>query len=74
VSRRIVLTAKEVHRLKIVSCCLKGEITTIKATEALDRSLRQTYRIKSAVRVKGVNGVIHGLKGKPSNNRKLLRG
>ena len=66
----VVLTKDEIFRFKIVSLCLKGKITTVKASKALDRSLRQTYRIKNVVKVKGIKGVIHGLKGKPSNHRK----
>lgn len=63
------LTQLEKYRLKIISLSLARNITTFTASLALDRSERQIRRIKAKVRKSGIQGVIHGLKGKPSNNR-----
>ena len=66
----MILTANEKRRFEIISLCLQRAITNKDAAMDLQRSVRQIQWIKVAVRTRGVSGVIHGLKGKPSNHRK----
>ncbi len=67
----IILTENEKRRFEIISLCLKKKMTNKHAATMLNRSKRQIQRLKAAVRIQGIQGVIHGLKGKPSNHRKI---
>lgn len=67
---RGVFTEQEKYRLDVITLCLDKKITNAQAATFLVRSIRQVQRIKASVRVFGVQGVIHKLKGKPSNHRK----
>lgn len=64
------LTQQEKYRFKIISLSLRRKLSTHHASLALDRSERQIRRIKVKVRILGIHGARHGLKGKPSNYRK----
>ena len=66
----MLLTEIEKRRFEIISLCLQRARTNKEAAMDLQRSVRQIQRIKVAVRTSGMQGVIHGLKGKPSNHRK----
>lgn len=66
----MLLTKSEKRRFSVISLCLQKAITNKQAATDLQRSVRQLQRIKVAVRIRGAQGVIHGLKGKPSNHRK----
>ena len=46
-----------------------GKITLKEGAEKIAMSYRQTKRIRKRVEEKGVRGLIHGNKGKPSNHR-----
>jgi hypothetical protein len=59
----------EVDRLQIIRKVIEGALTWSQAAEQLDVSERQVGRLCAAVRKKGVRGVIHGLRGKPSNHQ-----
>jgi len=74
VSKEVILTENEKHRFEIITLCLQRTMTNKQAAMNLKRSVRQVQRVKAAVRIRGVQGVIHGLKGKPSNHRKLGKG
>ena len=65
-----ILTENEKRRFEIISLCLKRNITNKHAATMLERSIRQIQRLKVAVRIRGIQGVVNGLKGKPSNHRK----
>lgn len=67
----IILTENEKRRFEIISSCLQKAITNKQAAMKLQRSKRQIQRLKTALRIRGIQGVIHGLKGKPSNHRKI---
>lgn len=69
---QIPLTEKEKRRFEVILLCLTRKLTNQQAATILDRSKRHIQRIKAVVRLHEVQGVIHGLKGKPSNHRKKI--
>lgn len=69
-SDKIAFTENEKLRFQTISSCLEKIITNKQAATTLDRSVRQIQRIKVAIRIFGMRGAIHGLKGKPSNYSK----
>jgi transposase len=46
-----------------------GKITLKEASERIGVSYRQAKRIGRAIREKGIKGLVHGNRGRPSNNR-----
>jgi hypothetical protein len=56
-------TEQEKYQFKIITLCLQRQLTTKQAAMNLQRSVRQVQRIKVAVRIRGILGVVHGLKG-----------
>ncbi|MBI2644949.1 ISNCY family transposase [Candidatus Uhrbacteria bacterium] len=62
------MSRKEIDRYGIISRLLKKEINGTTASKLLSLSTRHVRRLKSAVRKEGVKGLIHGNRGKPSNN------
>ena len=67
---KIVFTPKEKHRFKVISDLLHRKLVNRQAAVKLQLSVRQIQRIKVRVRLFGAAGVVHGLKGKPSNHQK----
>jgi len=66
---RIILSQKQMQRFQVMSLVEAGKITLEEAAAKIGRSYRQTKRIWKRVREEGVQGVIHGNSGKPSNHR-----
>ncbi|MGR3309485.1 MAG: ISNCY family transposase [Candidatus Brocadiales bacterium] len=62
----IVLSVRELKRLKIVQKVIDKEITQMEAAELLDLCDRQIRRIVKRVREDGDSGVTHRSRGKPS--------
>jgi transposase len=65
----IVMSLGEVRRLKAVQTALDRHITQKVAASMLGLSERQARRLVRGVRERGEKGVIHGLRGRPSNRR-----
>lgn len=65
----IVMSIGEVRRLKIVQSVLDRQITQKVASSMLGLSERQVRRLARSVRDQGDRGIIHGLRGRPSNRR-----
>lgn len=65
----IAMSHKEVDRYEIIQRLIRGEINGTQAGTLLSRSTRQVRRLKSAVVIKGAEGLVHGNRGKPSNRR-----
>jgi transposase/nicotinamide riboside kinase len=65
----IVLSQKELRRLKIIQEVINKHITQRKASELLGLSQRQIIRIVKRVRLEGDKGVIHKSRGKPSKRK-----
>jgi len=64
------LSKKERDRLRILSRVRGGELKLREATELLEISYRQGKRIYKRYREKGEKGLVHRLRGRPSNSRK----
>jgi transposase len=67
--KTITLTMKEQNRAAILSKLAKGkerEITTAMVAESLGIGERQVFRLKARYKAKGVLGLAHGNRGRPS--------
>lgn len=62
------VTARELDRLKVVREVLGGKLKQREAAAQLAISVRQVRKICKRVRREGNKGIIHGLRGKPSNH------
>jgi transposase len=65
----VLLTMKEVNRLRVLQGYMDGKILTEEAARILKRSLRSVYRMVAKVREKGPEGVLHGNRNKASPRR-----
>jgi len=63
-----VLAPEDRERLDVINLCIAGEITNAEAAKRLHLSIRQTQRLKRRVEEHDEQGIIHGNKGKVSNN------
>ena len=66
---QLVMSNVEIDRLHVIKDVLEGKVRWKEASERLDLCMRQIGNLCQSVRVKGNRGVMHGLKGKASNNR-----
>ncbi|MEI9475261.1 MAG: helix-turn-helix domain-containing protein, partial [Deltaproteobacteria bacterium] len=65
----IMVRQKELKRLHVIQKVLERGIKEVEAAEILGLSSRQIRRIVKRVRLEGDKGVIHKLRGQPSNRR-----
>ena len=65
----IVMSIREIKRLKAVQAVIDKQITQKVAAAMLGMSERQVRRLIKGIREKGDGGIIHGLRGRPSNRR-----
>lgn len=63
----LAMSKTEADRLRIIGQVEKQAITIEEASELLNLSQRQIYRILKKVKEEGSKGIIHKLRGKPSN-------
>lgn len=66
---RIEMSQRERDRLKVLAPVLEGKRTVAEAARLLGRSVRQVRRIKQRLKAQGDAGVVHRLRGQPSNHR-----
>jgi hypothetical protein len=66
---RFDMGMKERDKLHAIRNVLEGRMTQAEAATILRRSERQVRRLCARVRGKGERGLVHGLRGQPSNNR-----
>lgn len=66
---RLNMGMRERDKLHTVRNILDGRITQAEAARILRRSERHVRRLCARVREKGDRGIVHGLRGLPSNNR-----
>ena len=66
---RIEMSQWERDRLKVMGLVLKGERTQVEAACLLKLSERQVRRIQDRLQEQGDVGVVHRLRGRPSNAR-----
>lgn len=69
----IMLTQKELKRLKIIQEAINKHITQKQAAELLALSQRQIANLIQRVKKEGDKGIIHRLRGKPSNRKISLK-
>jgi len=60
---------KELKRWHLMEMVEGGRITLREAGERIGVSYRQAKRIGQAIRERGIQGLVHGNRGRPSNNR-----
>jgi len=65
----VLLTMKEVNRLRVLQGYMDGKMFIEEAARILKRSLRSVYRMLAKVREKGPEGVLHGNRTKVSSRR-----
>lgn len=63
---RITMTRREWQRYHMIERALKRELTQAKAGELLGLSERHIRRLVKKVRMKGMRGLVHGNRGRPS--------
>ena len=63
----LIMSSKERHRLKVLSQIEKRQMTYREGAEDLQLSQRQVYRLMGRYQSNGDAGLIHRLRGKPSN-------
>ena len=63
----ITMSRKELKRLHIIKKVLERQITQVEAASLTELSTRQVSRIKIRVESEGDSGIIHRLRGQPSN-------
>jgi transposase len=66
---QLLMTQADRDRLVTLRKAKKRLITQLQAAEDLGLSVRQVKRLVSALKKRGDKAVIHGLRGKPSNQR-----
>ena len=65
----IMLSQEELKRLHVVKKILEGVLKQVEAAAILILSDRQVRRVVRKVKTEGDRGIIHGSRGRPSNNR-----
>lgn len=66
---RLELTVRDIDRLRILNQVQEGRLTQPLAAQQLDLTDRQVRRLCAKMRASGPKGVIHGLRGQPSNHQ-----
>jgi len=67
---RIAMSVRERDRLKVMSAVLEGKRTQAEAGRLVDLCVRQVRRIQRRLEKEGDAGIIHRLRGRPSNRRR----
>ena len=65
----ITMTKKEAKRYEIIKDLLAKKLDGSEAAKQLHLSVRQTKRLKVAVNLWGIPGIIHGHRGKKGNRQ-----
>ena len=60
----IVLTMAELKRVEVIQRVFRGEVTMAEAAMVLGVSERHSFRIKARITKEGVQGVVHGNRGR----------
>ena len=66
---RIAMSQRERDVLKVMSLVMSGKRTQTEAARLLGRSVRQVRRVERRLESEGDAGVVHRLRGHPSNRR-----
>lgn len=65
----ITMSRREANRNHVIRNVLEGRTSASEAAKALCLSSRQIRRLSARVRSEGARGVVHRLRGRPSNNQ-----
>jgi hypothetical protein len=65
----LTMSMREADRLKVIHEVLAGKLKQGQAGREIKRSRRQVIRLCKRVRQEGHRGIIHGLRGRPSNHQ-----
>jgi transposase len=68
-TEQILMGQKQIQRWHLMKMVEVGKITLKEAGERIGVSYRQAKRIGRAIREKGIKGLVHGNRGRPSNHR-----
>ncbi|MDR7457323.1 MAG: hypothetical protein QN125_08585 [Armatimonadota bacterium] len=63
------MSQQETQHLMVLNALERGELIVTDAATLLDRSVRQTQRLRAAYRARGPAGLVHGNRGRPSSRR-----
>ncbi len=66
---RILMGQRELQRLRVMELVMGERMSLKEAGEKMGVCYRQAKRIKRAIQDKGVKGLVHGNRGRPSNRR-----
>jgi hypothetical protein len=66
---RLTMTTRDLDRLKVIHQALQRKLTWPQAAAQLACSVRQIGRRCARVRIEGHKGIVHRLRGRPSNHR-----
>lgn len=69
INEPVPLTMREHDRLRVVNQVLEGRLTQVLAAQQLDLSSRQVRRLCRRVKSQGPKGLMHRLRGRPSNRQ-----
>lgn len=65
----MLLTMKEQNKIEVIEGVMDGRIEVDDAGRVMNRSVRQVYRMLKKLRERGLEGLVHGNKGKKSSRR-----
>jgi transposase len=65
----VTLSQQETQHLMVLNALERGELNVTDAATLLDRSIRQTQRLRAAYRARGPAALVHGNRGRPSPRR-----
>lgn len=65
----LIMSNKDIDRLRLIRNVLDKKLTQLEAAEILDITDRQVRRLCVEVRNRGNRAILHGLRGRPSNNQ-----
>ena len=69
----MAMRGQEAQRLYVIQQVLERKLSQRHAAELVDRSVRQVRRLIQRVRQEGARGILHRLRGRPSNRRHAER-
>ena len=68
-TEKVLMGQKQLQRWHLIKMVEGGKITLREAGEKMGVSYRHTKRIRRAIRERGIKGLVHGNRGRPSKRR-----
>lgn len=65
----LTMSHRDIDRLRVIHNVLDKKLTQVEAASILKLCDRQVRRLCGELRSRGNRGILHGLRGRPSNNR-----